>query len=167
MSSFPTYTTTITDVFPSLLTTSYASFLTVFSYGSPVTATNTFWAVVVYPPGTSTAASSTTLSPNLTPTTTNSTPSKTSETPPSSNAQNTTIAQGNNKNSISQGDAAGIGIGCAIAGALLALLVVWFIMGRSRRHRHREGDVSEVQYSRGADAEKNIRPLIIAPFELS
>ncbi|KAL9607047.1 MAG: hypothetical protein Q9167_008001 [Letrouitia subvulpina] len=40
-----------------------------------------------------------------------------------------------NSNNISSGAAAGIGVGCAIAGALIAAFIVWLLMRRSRRSR--------------------------------
>jgi len=61
------------------------------------------------------------------------------------------------RNPISAGEAAGIGIGGVVVGALLSCLTICIFMARSKRHRRREGDLSGVG--------KNVGVPIVAPVE--
>ncbi|KAH7071273.1 hypothetical protein BKA63DRAFT_535217 [Paraphoma chrysanthemicola] len=54
----------------------------------------------------------------------------------------TAILVGGGKKGLSDGAAAGIGVGCLIAGALIAGLIFWFCCGKRRRSRARDYEAS-------------------------
>lgn len=71
------------------------------------------------------------------------TPSRSSAPKPSSPPDNRTSDHGRQEdsNSISRGAAAGIGVGCAVAGALIAAAIIALLFRRRRRHRPARSDV--------------------------
>ncbi|KAL8955915.1 MAG: hypothetical protein Q9193_006395, partial [Seirophora villosa] len=75
----------------------------------------------------------------------------------SSNRSNETLAQNPqpNPDSISPGAAAGIGIGCAIAGALIAAAIVALLFRRRRRRRPTRSDVIPL-HGYGGSLEKSV-----------